>query len=261
MAAADRRPGRGGERRRARARRRRRATYHADLRDGPAQPREQRRDPGVRRPGRALGRRHVHERPADDPAGGPHAETGPRHPVAALLVHRAGTRTSLLADEGGPLGVRLRRPELRRLLRLRPRLDPVRQRSLHQGAEEHRHREERPTVGAEGGRRRLPVAAHERQLAAGPPHHGSRSASTVPSGCSSTGASSTTSSTSSASRTSRTTSVPAWGTSSTSSTRAAGDGTASLDTPCRSTNGRVWKMVLDPDDPTKVTSLSHRGRG
>ena len=22
-----------------------------------------------------------------------------------------------------------------------------------------------------------------------------------------------------------------------------------------STNGRVWKMVLDPDDPTKVTSL------
>jgi hypothetical protein len=31
----------------------------------------------------------------------------------------------------------------------------------------------------------------------------------------------------------------------------------SLDTPnFRSTNGRVWKMVLDPDDPTKVTSMS-----
>jgi len=30
----------------------------------------------------------------------------------------------------------------------------------------------------------------------------------------------------------------------------------SLDTPFRSTNGRVWKMVLDPNDPTKVTSLS-----
>ncbi len=30
-----------------------------------------------------------------------------------------------------------------------------------------------------------------------------------------------------------------------------------LDTPnFRSTNGRVWKMVLDPDDPTKVTSLT-----
>jgi hypothetical protein len=31
----------------------------------------------------------------------------------------------------------------------------------------------------------------------------------------------------------------------------------SLDTPnFRSTNGRVWKMVLDPQDPTKVTSLT-----
>jgi hypothetical protein len=33
--------------------------------------------------------------------------------------------------------------------------------------------------------------------------------------------------------------------------------TDSLDTPnFRSTNGRVWKMVLDPSDPTKVTSLT-----
>ncbi len=33
--------------------------------------------------------------------------------------------------------------------------------------------------------------------------------------------------------------------------------TASLDTPnFRSRNGRVWKMVLDPNDPTKVTSLT-----
>ncbi len=30
----------------------------------------------------------------------------------------------------------------------------------------------------------------------------------------------------------------------------------SLDTPFRSTNGRVWKMVLDPADPTKVISLT-----
>ena len=30
----------------------------------------------------------------------------------------------------------------------------------------------------------------------------------------------------------------------------------SLDTPFRSTNGRVWKMVLDPDHPKIVTSLS-----
>ena len=28
------------------------------------------------------------------------------------------------------------------------------------------------------------------------------------------------------------------------------------DTPFRSTNGRVWKMVLDQDDPTEVTSFS-----
>ena len=32
--------------------------------------------------------------------------------------------------------------------------------------------------------------------------------------------------------------------------------TDSLDTPFRSTNGRIWKMVLDPDDPTKVDSFS-----
>jgi hypothetical protein len=31
--------------------------------------------------------------------------------------------------------------------------------------------------------------------------------------------------------------------------------TDSLDTPFRSTNGRVWKMVLDPDDPKEVTSF------
>jgi hypothetical protein len=30
----------------------------------------------------------------------------------------------------------------------------------------------------------------------------------------------------------------------------------SLDTNFRSTNGRVWKMMLDPNDPTKVTSLT-----
>jgi hypothetical protein len=32
--------------------------------------------------------------------------------------------------------------------------------------------------------------------------------------------------------------------------------TDTLDTPFRSTNGRVWKMVFDPADPTKVTSLT-----
>jgi hypothetical protein len=35
-----------------------------------------------------------------------------------------------------------------------------------------------------------------------------------------------------------------------------GRGTAGAPQPGRSTNGRVWKMVLDPNDPTVVTSLS-----
>ena len=80
------------------------------------------------------------------------------------------------------------------------------------------------------------------------------SGSTGRSGCSSTGATSTTSSSSSASRTWPTTSGPGCRTSSTSPTPAA----ASRGAPQqgRSTNGRIWKMVLDPHDPTKVTSLS-----
>ena len=35
-----------------------------------------------------------------------------------------------------------------------------------------------------------------------------------------------------------------------------GRGTAGVSEPGRSTNGRVWKMVLDPEDPTHVTSLT-----
>jgi hypothetical protein len=35
-----------------------------------------------------------------------------------------------------------------------------------------------------------------------------------------------------------------------------GRGTAGVSQAGRSTNGRVWKMVLDSDDPTEVTSLS-----
>ena len=35
-----------------------------------------------------------------------------------------------------------------------------------------------------------------------------------------------------------------------------GRGTAGASQPGRSTNGRVWKMVLDPTDPKKVTSMS-----
>ena len=59
---------------RARRRLRRQVGRHTPiLRDGTAQPREQRCDPGLRRARRALGRRHVHDQPGA---------------VAALLVHR-----------------------------------------------------------------------------------------------------------------------------------------------------------------------------
>ncbi len=50
------------------------------------------------------------------------------------------------------------------------------------------------------------------------------------------------------------TSAPACRTSCTSSTP--GRGTAGAPAAGRSTNGRVFKMVLDKKDPTKVTSLS-----
>ena len=59
-----------------------------------------------------------------------------------------------LRRQGRPLGVRLGQPQLRRLLRLRPRLDPVGERTLHQGAEEHRDREELRRLGDHVRRRR-----------------------------------------------------------------------------------------------------------
>ena len=101
----------------------------------------------------------------------------------------------------------------------------------------------------------VPTPTDGRKLATRPslPLHGT-SVSTAHSGCSSTGANSTTCSSSSASRTSLTTSAPGWGTSSTSSTR--GEARRRNRQAERSTNGRVWKMVLDPDDPTIVTSLT-----
>ena len=134
-------PDRGGERRRARARRRA-GDVPADLRDGPAQPRERRRDPGVRRPGRHLGRRHLHQRTAlTIPPGGPNHWRRPPRPSPSCT--RTCRRTRRAARRRGrPLGVRLGRSRLRRLLRLHAELDPVGVRPLHQGAEEHRNREE-----------------------------------------------------------------------------------------------------------------------
>ena len=74
----------GRRRRRARCQDRR---APADLRDGQAQPREQRRDPRVWETGRLLRRRHVHER-ASDGSAQPNRSEACTCSVAALLVHR-----------------------------------------------------------------------------------------------------------------------------------------------------------------------------
>ena len=93
----------------------------ADLRDGPAQPREQRRDPRLRRPGRALGRRHVHERPADRRAGAPSRDVSTRRSRSSTRTSRRDT-DALLADEGDLWAFVSDTPGVDELLRLRPGL-------------------------------------------------------------------------------------------------------------------------------------------
>ena len=97
--------------------------------------------------------------------------------VAAVLVHHVGHGFPARRRRGS-LGIRCGRPRpfrrerLQRLLRLRPRFHPVHQRSFHRGAEGDRDREERRRLGSQGRGLRLPVAAHERKLAARPPLRG-----------------------------------------------------------------------------------------
>ena len=74
---------RAADRRRRRARRPTDGKTQADLRHGPAQPREQRRGPRLRPSGRALGRRHVRERPG--------AVAGATRYIAHERERRAGT--------------------------------------------------------------------------------------------------------------------------------------------------------------------------
>ena len=125
VAASPQQRGRRGERRRPRTRHQEQAVPR-DLRDGPAQPRERRCDPRVRRPGGAFGRRHVHERPAHDPTGvpTPPAQLGPSQ--SQLYSYIAPDTDSLLDDEGELWAFVSDNTELRRLLRLRPRLRPRR---------------------------------------------------------------------------------------------------------------------------------------
>ena len=98
LAAGDRRPGREAGRPRRRPRRSDRQAP-ADPRHGTAQPRELRRHPGLRGPGRAVGRRHVHERSADHPPGGPVTGSS-RAAQSQLYSYLAEDTDSLLADEG-----------------------------------------------------------------------------------------------------------------------------------------------------------------
>ena len=96
----------------------------SDLRHGPSQPRELRRRSGVRRAGRALGRRHVHQRAAYPPlrcgcgAGA----------VAGLLLHRQDSQ-SLMKDEGNLWAFVSDTPGRERLLRRGPRIRAPRSRA------------------------------------------------------------------------------------------------------------------------------------
>ena len=253
VAAADRRPerARGGPRRGARRQERQ---ARPDPRHGQAQPREQRPDPGVRAAGRPLRRRHVHERPPH--RRGVHARR-PRA-VAAVLLHRTGHQEPAQRRRRS-VGLRLRHAGRQDYYDVPPELAlPVTGHFIKVPRKIATGLNPRRVGGAVRGRR-VPRPADNGSWQIDLRSSPGRRASTAPSGSFSIGATSTTCSSSSASRTSRTTNVVEWGTSSTSWTRA-GVGPASGPRDgqpnFRSTNGRVWKMVLDPDHPKQVTSLT-----
>ena len=119
-----------------------------------------------------------------------------------LYSYIAPSTDALLADEGDLWAFVSDTPGVKNYYNVLPGSGTVVTGPLHPGAEGHRHRPQSRRLGAEGRRHGLPAAADERQLADRPSLRRPRSASTVRSGCSSTGATSTTSSSSSASRTS-----------------------------------------------------------
>ena len=247
-------PGRGGGRPRRRARRPDRQAP-PDLRHGPAQPRERRR--------RSRATTSLVVLSGDDTfTSGPLTGVFPAGAVpvavAAVLVHRARHRRAA-RRRGRPVGLRLRHARRDELLRRAARArgpwspatssrcrrtsPPARTRTAREIkaadsaiplpptngswqrdlriADPDRHR--RPAVGArvlERHQQRVPVRPRRGHRLRQAARHGQR-------------------------RLHR-------------RLRAAvGRAAQSLDTPnFRSTNGRVWKMVLDPNDPTVVTSLT-----
>ena len=202
--------------------------------------------------------RHNHENSVAIPGYGKPVVLSGDDSFVSNPAHHSSTRTSpttrrRLGRRGRPLGVRAD-DRRRRLLRLPDRLAmSVSGRSSRCRRTSPRARRRRQR--ADGGGQGLSAAAEQRHLAA---RSRTASASTARSGCSSTGATRrrSPSSSSSASRTSPTTGGPACRTSSTSPTAAAGASRpAGRQSRSRSSNGRIWKLVLDPSDPTKVLSL------
>ena len=160
---------------RARGRRRRRARRPErqappDLRHGPPQPRERRRDPGLST-SRSCSRATTRSRAARSPAS---SRPGAVPAQSQLYSYIARSARGAAGRQGRPVGVRLRHARREELLRRRPRIGDGRQGPLHQGAEGHRHRPQRRRLGAQGRRqglpaRRRPTAAGRRDLRSATP--------------------------------------------------------------------------------------------
>ena len=158
-----------------------------DLRDGPAQPREQRRRSRATRSS-SCSRVTTRSRAGRSPtaAAAPIRQPGRRSRSSTRTSRR--TRTSLLADEGELWAFVSTTPGVTNYYDVLPDPTTSSPGSFIEVPRGHRHGPQRRRHRAQGRRHRLPAAADERQLAARPRGRRRRSASTGRSGCSSTGA-------------------------------------------------------------------------
>ena len=174
-----------------------------------------------------------------------------------LYSYIAPSTDALLADEGDLWAFVSDTPGVKNYYDVAPGSGHGRHRPFHPGAEGHRHRPQPGRLGAEGRRQGLPAATDERQLADRPPLHGSGRHRRPPVGARVLER-----------HQQRVPVRPRRGHRLRQATRHGerrihrrlGQGPDRGPEPrhadFRSTNGRVWKMVLDPDDPKKVTSLT-----
>ena len=107
--------------------------------------------------------------PLTIPPGGPNPEVSAPS-QSQFYSYIAPDTDALLDDEGHLWAFVSDNPRFDDYYDFVPGSDPVGERTLHPGAEEHRHREERRRVGDDVRRRRVSGAAHERELAEGPPY-------------------------------------------------------------------------------------------